>query len=376
MRERKGKAPSPGDYIREELERRDWGQDDLARILGRSPSRVNELILGRQAVSPEIAAELAACLGGTPESWLQREIAYRLGSSDPDTADVRRRARLYGLAPIKELQKRGWIQSVGDPDAIEHELLRLFEIESLDDEPHLPGVARKTSPAAELTVTQRAWCFRVRQIARSILTSEYKPDRLAACARELRKAAAYSQETGKVPVILASYGIRFVVVEPLLGGKIDGIATWLDEISPVIGISIRYDRIDSFWHTVCHELSHVRHCDKLSVDTDIGDLSSPSLDVKPAMERRADAEACDTLIPTDELQSFIKRIGPIYSKERINQLANRLKIHPGIIVGQLQHRGEIGYASNREMLVKVRHIVTPVALTDGWGHTIDPRVFR
>ena len=73
------------------------------------------------------------------------------------------------------------------------------------------------------------------------------------------------------------------------------------------------------------------------------------------------------LFPSDALRSFILRVGPIYSKERINQFANRVKIHPGVIVGQLQKRKEISYAANREMLVKVREYVTSTAVTDGWG---------
>ena len=41
-----------------------------------------------------------------------------------------------------------------------------------------------------------------------------------------------------------------------------------------------------------------------------------------------------------------------------------------IIVGQLQHRGEISYRANREMLPKVRDAVVSTALTDGWGHSV------
>jgi len=49
-----------------------------------------------------------------------------------------------------------------------------------------------------------------------------------------------------------------------------------------------------------------------------------------------------------------------------------MKIHPGIIVGQLQHRNEINYGSNREMLVKIRSAVIETALTDGWNRSITP----
>jgi HTH-type transcriptional regulator/antitoxin HigA len=109
------------------------------------------------------------------------------------------------------------------------------------------------------------------------------------------------------------------------------------------------------------------------MDSDLTDPMSAIMVVKDGMERRASEEAASTLIPKAEMDSFVLRAGPLYSKARINQFAQRMRIHPGIIVGQLQHRGEVGWSANREMLVKVRHIVTPVAPTDGWGHLIDLR---
>lgn len=376
-------ATLPGDFIRGELKKRGWTQAEFAKILGRPLTRVNEIIQGKQGITPETAVALGAAFDTPPELWLRREHEYRLrlqtqaalklSVSKDDGAEVKRRRRLFEVAPIKELQKRGWIRSGDDPALIEQEVLGFLEIGSLDEEPALQAVMRKSAPSKPLTPSQRAWCFRVRQLARSMLVAEFKEERLAQCERELRKAAAYSQETRKVPSILASYGIRFVIVENLAGGKIDGVTDWLDTQSPVIGISVRYDRVDSFWFTVCHELSHVRNKDRFSLDVDIADPSTPQLEVRSPIERRADEEAARMLIPQEEIESFVRRVGPLYSKERINQLANRLKIHPGIIVGQLQKRGEVGYAANREMLVKVRHIVTPVALTDGWGNTIDPR---
>ena len=92
--------------------------------------------------------------------------------------------------------------------------------------------------------------------------------------------------------------------------------------------------------------------------------------IKDATERRADEDAANMLIPKEELESFIKRIGPLYSKDSIVRFAHRMKIHPGIIVGQLQHRKEIGYSANREMLSKVRQYIIPTATTDGWGSSI------
>jgi len=54
------------------------------------------------------------------------------------------------------------------------------------------------------------------------------------------------------------------------------------------------------------------------------------------------------------------------------QFANKVKIHPGIVVGQLQHRNELGYSALRDMLVKIREVVTTTALTDGWNQNLAP----
>ena len=367
-----GRLDSPGETIRRELERRGWGQDDLAKIINRPPPRITGLIQGKIPISPEIAAELAAALGGTAEEWLQREAAYRLLIAAPNVEDVQRRAKLFQLAPVKEIQRRGWVRETSDYDELEASVLKFLEINSLEDEPRISAVMRKTGHGAELTSAQRAWCFRVKQLAKALPVPQFRKDHLQQCERDLHKIAPYSPEVRKVPTILMKYGIRFIVVEPLTGGKLDGTTMWLDDTSPVIGMSLRFDRIDSFWHTLCHEFRHVWHHDMFSADVDlVADSTAVPLDVKPEFERRADIEAAAMMIPQDELESFIKRVGPLYSKTRINQFANRIKVHPGVIVGQLQHRGEIGYSANREMLAKIRDIVTPVALTDGWGTTID-----
>ena len=165
-------------------------------------------------------------------------------------------------------------------------------------------------------------------------------------------------------------GIRFVVVEPLPRTRIDGAAIWLDSDSPVVALSVRDDRIDSFWHSLGHELSHVCHRDGLAIDVDLVGEDRPSPVELSAAERRADEEAIDLTIGRSELDDFVLRVGPLYSRDRINQFANRMRIHPGIIVGQLQYRGELSYSQLRDTLVKVRDTVTSAALTDGWGYVI------
>jgi len=368
-------TPRPGEFIEQELEARGWTQRDLADILGRTLATVNEIIRSKRGLTTETAVALGQAFGTGPEIWLQREADYRVSlAGQPDNA-IRLRARCYDFAPVKEMERRQWIHPTNTPDELEGELKHFFRVTSLDREPEL-GVALRAPVGDTLTPSQRAWCFRVLQLAEAVAAAEYREDRMSACMRELRQRAAYPQEAHKVSGVLAAYGVRMVVVEPLAGTKVDGVALWLDNKSPVIGVSIRYDRIDGFWFTLCHELAHIIHRHQAPIDVDMPEKILLPTAVRPEMERLADNDAAAMLVPKTELESFVLRVSPLYSKDKIIRFANRIKIHPGIIVGQLQHRGELGYRANREMLVKIRDYVTSVALTDGWGLSIDPGVFK
>jgi len=368
---------SPGDFIRRELKHRGWSQRQLAEIIGRPYQMVNEILRAKRGITPETAVAIAAAFNTGPDIWLEREARYQASRTEVDVAPVRQRARLYELAPIREMEHRHWIRPTNNIEDLEKELKSFFDVESLDKEPTIGAATRRAGDAEEpLSLSQRAWCFRVKQLARAKLASQYDESNFHNCARELRKIAAYPQEVHRVPDVLSSYGIRFVVVEPLKSCKVDGVAMWLERNEPVIGLSLRYDRVDAFWFTLCHELSHILHRDESGVDCGVADSLMMPMAVKTEMERRADAEAATMLIDEKEITSFILRVGPLYSKDRVARFAHRIKIHPGIIVGQLQFRGEIGYHAHRSFLAKVRHIVAPAALTDGWGHDIDPKVLK
>jgi len=367
------KHTNPGTFIRQELEQKGWSQRDLAEITGRPYQMINELIQGKRSLLPDMAIALGIAFGTGPEIWMKRECEYQLAKTISDSGPIERRRKLFELAPIIEMQRRNWIPKVTGLDELESALCTFYEISSIGNKISNSIMARKSDSGSPLTPSQQAWCGRVRQIAKSKLVAEYENEYMESCIKELKKIAAYPQEIYKVPNVLENYGIRFVIVEPLHSCKVDGIALWLDKQSPVIGMSCRLDRVDSFWFTLCHELSHILNRDEAPLDSNLGGIPDDLEDliaVQSEIERRANENAANMLIPKKELESFINRMGPLYSKVDIIQFAHRIKIHPGIIVGQLQYRKEIGYQSNREMLSKVRQFVTQAAMTDGWGNTI------
>jgi HTH-type transcriptional regulator/antitoxin HigA len=113
---------------------------------------------------------------------------------------------------------------------------------------------------------------------------------------------------------------------------------------------------------------HILRGDQWSLDNELVGPGKTGTDEITEAELEADKAASDFLIPTATIESFIARHRPRFSKANIIRFASLHGIHPGIVVGQLQHYRAIRWTHSREMLVGVREILTDVALTDGWGH--------
>ncbi|MEK7996069.1 MAG: HigA family addiction module antitoxin [Planctomycetota bacterium] len=362
----------PGEYIREELETRGWTQLDLAAILGRPATVVNEVIAGARSITPETAQGLADAFGTSAQLWMNLESSYQLAKVASRGNTVARRAKLYEIAPVREMQRRGWIEESSSIEVLESQVLRFFEIQSLDGPIRFQHSARKSTDYESVTPSQLAWLYRVRKLAMTVpVATRFSTRSFDGVLGKLAPLRPEPEEVRHIPKLLAQGGIRFLIVEHLPHTKIDGVCFWLDQRSPVVALSLRYDRIDWFWHTLIHEMAHVKNrdgVDQFAVDTSLVGSDAQAFEEKPAEEKNADLFAVGFLVDQAQLEDFIARVHPLYSKEKIAAFAKRIGVHPGMVVGQLQRRRKISYAHCREMLVKVRDIITSMALTDGWGH--------
>lgn len=357
----------PGEFLREELEERAWTQQELADILDRPPRLISELIAGKRAITPETAKGLADAFGTSPDYWMNLESQYQLSKVKLPNDNVARKARLYGKFPVREMLRRGWVRKSENVAVLERRFCEFFGIQSLDGTPQLCYSAKKTHAMADTTQLQLAWLFRVRAMASQQVVPAYSKAKLVAALEKLKALILSPEEVRQVPRILAEAGVRLVFVEPLAGSKMDGACFWLDDDKPVIGMTLRYDRIDNFWFVLRHETEHVLREDgkadhQAVIDSDVGEAKEGL----PECERQANAAGADFCVPTAELENFIARVQPYFSEEKVLRFAQRIHVHPGLVVGQLQRRLD-RHDFLRKHQVKVRAFVLPSADVDGWG---------
>lgn len=359
----------PGDFIREELEARGWTQVDLADITGKSLRLINEVIAAKRCITPETAQVFGKAFGTSAEFWMNMDSRYQLSRVKYQGEDVPRRARLYELFPVKEMFHRRWIQNSSDVDALEARFKRFFEVDNLATKPKFQSYAAKKSIKADTdSPTISAWLYRSRQLAREQMVERFSLPALESALRDLRNLMMRPEDIEKVPARLAAAGVRFLVVQAFPGMKLDGVCYWLSADEPVVALTLRQDRIDNFWFVLMHELRHVANRDSLSIDENlcIGPDNAESAN-RDAIEKRADTEAAEFIVSQENLLAFARRNHPIFSDRDIVSFARSAQVHPGIIVGQLQHLDFMPYSHHRKHLVKVREYMIRSATKDGWG---------
>ncbi len=365
---------TPGQLIQTLLDARGWTQQTLATILDMSATALNMIITGKRTVSAEMAILLADVLDVDAEVFLELQKRYELAQARivarPDPGRTTR-AHLFGGLPVSEMITRRWLDAdnVRDVSKIESALAKFFGTQSVNEIEILPHVTKKTRACTEVTPPQLAWIYRVKEIAREMVVAKYSPSSVRNAISHLHNLLFAAEESRKVPRILAECGIRFAIVETLSSAKVDGVCFWLNDRSPVIGMSLRFDRIDNFWFVLRHELEHVlqQHGHvAMMIDAELeGERIGTGLNIAEE-ERIANEAAADFCVPQKRMDSFIARKAPFFNQRDILGLARTLQIHPGLIAGQLQHRTG-RYDHFRQYLVKIRHIVAPSAMVDGWG---------
>ena len=235
---------------------------------------------------------------GIPADVLLKRNAERLAKDDGSKIEWKR-------FPINTLLELRWIQRRNSSETAEQLLAPLAA--SGGGVEACATLFRKTRSSRANAKTDSyaliAWCWRVRSKADAIKLKEkfnkttINPEFL----QQLAKLSRLSDGPLQAQKFLAQHGIALVTVRHLPRTYLDGAALKRSDGSPLVAITLRYDRIDHFWFCLFHELGHVAM--HLSGDAQpfFDDLSLEAMDQK---EKEADECASSGLIPNHKWQKF------------------------------------------------------------------------
>jgi HTH-type transcriptional regulator/antitoxin HigA len=318
-------APDPIDAITFRMEEQGLKQADLVPYFG-TRSRVSEVLSRKRPLTVHMIRALSIGLGISTDTLI--------GLNEP-IPQKRNDFIDWSRFPVKEMVSRGWINKATSSitktseQAVSDFLSQVgFSFETAAYKRSLHGEAY--SPTTKYTLY--AWLARVIQKGREKRNTLGKFDRSVLSASFLKEIAQLSWfDKGPLLAVefLEKHGIAVVIEPHLKGSMLDGAALE-DEGHPIIGLTIRFDRLDNFWFTLLHEVAHIwKHTE--NSETFLDDLESSSEDKREVEANRLAKEA---FIP----RSLWKRSNAYTtpSIENIDKLSRELKIHPAIVAGRLR----------------------------------------
>lgn len=325
-------APDPIAAIKFRMEQMGKSQSDLAPILG-SRSKVSEVLSGKRELTLKMIRALHEHL------QIPADVLIREGGTLP-TAPV---GIDFERLPLREMAKLGWISPLLDiKDRAEEIVLALIERaggrNALPQALFRQGGARSN---AKMDVhALQAWCLHVLGQARAAgLEKQHRKGSINfEFLEEVARLSTFREGPKLAREKLAQHGIALVVAPHLSKTYLDGAALWTKEQVPVVGMTIRYDRLDNFWFCLLHELAHLgRHIPNGDGEVFIDDLQLRERDhaVDDVREREADEWAQNALIAPALWRDHPARQHP--SVTNVVDLAHQAKVHPAVVAGRIRY---------------------------------------
>jgi HTH-type transcriptional regulator / antitoxin HigA len=338
----------PGDTLRDLMEERAITQAELSRRMGRPAQAVNEIMAGKKEITEDTALELERVLQVPAQFWMARESRYREYLARLRAANEHKvHLPWVDLFPIKALQEMGFLPQGRLTTAFKEQLvepmLRFFGVASPEgwaaQYAGMQAQFRRTKPNKQTDdAAITAWLRMGELQSAKLRTADYSAPALTAAIPSLLALSTEPADALRSQLVqrCSDVGVALVLVPALPGTHVSGVARWLGD-KPLIQLSLLGKSGDAFWFSFFHEVAHVLKHPARAIFLDAaasGDtVGSPE-------EDEANRFATDVLVPRNQ-QATLSNL-PL-DRASVTAFARQLGVHPGIVVGQLQHRNRIAY---------------------------------
>ena len=343
-------ASAPGDTIADILEERNIPIDDFAASLECTVDAADALLRGRKEVTISLARKLNQVLGPSTEFWMSRDFHYR-----------RDMERLHGEGqdwlrdlPVVDMINFGWLNPIPHPSEELKACLRYFNVSTISEwhtkYRSLQEMAtfRTSRSFDSRPASVAAWLRQGEIQAEAIPCDTWDPESFHSSLTDLRGLTRQKDPNRFIPElqgVCSQSGVAVVIIRPPNGCRASGATRFISPNKAILQLSSRHLTDDQFWFTFFHEAGHLlMHGQRTLFSDDL--LETPAWiiegleETKSSREREANDFAGRILVPTNHMQQLrTTRTDP----KSVIRFALRLGISPGVVVGQLQYSGRIGF---------------------------------
>jgi HTH-type transcriptional regulator / antitoxin HigA len=316
--------PDPIEAIKFRMDQQGLTRKDLIPYFG-SQSKVSEVLNGKRPLSISMMRSLHEGFGIPAEVLLQ----------EPGR-DLNPPAYRWQDYPFAELVRQGYFKgfegSLQEAKRYAEELLgNLFaNFQGNAQEPVLCRSAEGEQDVNALT----AWQARALDLVFEQDLPPYDATLLnEGVVRELVKLSKFEQGPVLARELLQRIGIAFVILKHLPQTYLDGACFKSPGGRPVVGLTLRHDRLDNFWFTLVHELVHIHlHLGQNNISF-FDDTEHAAKEGCTPQELEANEMANQWLIPQEIWGQVVETLT---NEQDIRNFAFGLGISPAIVAGRIR----------------------------------------
>lgn len=332
----------PGYYLKDIIDSMDVTQEEFAKRLGVSGKTISKLVNGSISLSDDIAIRLSTMLGTSFDLWKNLQTTY-----DKKVAEIKIEQNLEDQCNIASCIDSSFFVNLGifkkglrkkDKVKVLCKYLKISDLNNLKDKNLLVNFRSGVSDFNENNIiNSKVWLQTAINIGETKEVCNFNTSKLYSYIDEIRGMTVQDPSVflPRLREIFKDSGVIFVLLPHLKNSGINGAVVWIDKNKVILAINDRRNFSDTFWFSLFHEIKHVLQQKNKRIFINGKNESIDDLDLE--LEREADLFAQNTLIPKNEYYQFIA--SNTFTEQSIIAFAKSINIHPGIVVGRLQHDG-------------------------------------
>lgn len=347
--------PHPGLTLEEKINEMGIGPKEFALRTGKPEKTITAVLKGDSSITPDMAVAFENVTKIPAYFWLNHQMGFdEYIAREKQKKIIVKAAAWAKLFPVHEMIKKGWLPPVNTINERTEVLLAFFGFsnhyawEEYYIKQQLKVAFRISLANTKEPYAISAWLRKGELQASELKTSEYSEKEFKTLLPEIKSIMAKQPIDffNQLQNICLEAGVKIVHTPCLPKAPICGSTRWLND-TPLIQLSGRYNRNDSFWFSFFHEAGHILIHGKKDIFLEKVEYSDKDIDkenqadefaVKWTLTKEEEAEIIDAA-PLDELS--------------LKKFAKKFNTHPAIIIGRLQHDKKIPYYLGREFFVPV-----------------------
>ena len=342
----------PASTLNEKLEEMGMSRKEFALRTGKPEKTIIAVLKEESSLTPEMAVLFENVTQIPAQFWINKQARYNEYIARKKHQEAIAEASVWAKQfPYAEMAKHRWVVSTRNAEEKTINLMSYFGVAS-------HSAWEKLYVETELKVaayTSLKLSHQPHAISAWLRQGEFQAKKIEAPVFDVKKLKsnipAMRQLMVEQPVnffehlqeLCLQAGVVLLFTPKLPKVPLSGSTRWLNN-TPLIQLTARYKKNDSFWFTFFHELGHIILHGKKYISLENVDFAAAD----PVKEEEAHQFAVSHTFTNEQEHEVLQHTN--ITEQDIIDYAKKFNTHPAMIIGRLQHDGYIHYSVGRQFM--------------------------